>query len=321
MRKTTMIWFAVAAFLILAGCIMFGSVMTVFGWDFTKLSTGNYETKHHEIREDFHAISVNTDTADMTFVRSEDTKCTVECYEQKGVTHCVTVKDGTLVIETVDARKWYEYIGIRFGTPKVTVYLPRTEYTTLFIKESTGDIEMPRDFQFENADLSLSTGDVNFFASASERIKIQTSTGKIRLEHAFAGALDLSASTGGITVSNVICEGDMNLHVSTGKTNLTDLSCRNLTSSGSTGNISLSNVVAAEKLSIKRSTGDISFDRSDAGEIFVQTDTGHVKGSLLTDKVFIAQTDTGTINVPKTQTGGRCEIDTDTGNIKITVES
>ena len=55
----------------------------------------------------------------------------------------------------------------------------------------------------------------------------------------------------------------------------------------------------------------------DAAEIFVETDTGDVKGSLLSEKVFIPKSDTGDIKVPKTVTGGRCEITTDTGDIKI----
>ena len=73
-------------------------------------------------------------------------------------------------------------------------------------------------------------------------------------------------------------------------------------------------------LLIKRSTGDVKFDGSDAAEIFIKTDTGDVTGSLLTDKVFITQTDTGNIDVPKTVNGGRCEISTDTGDIKISVK-
>ena len=50
------------------------------------------------------------------------------------------------------------------------------------------------------------------------------------------------------------------------------------------------------------------------------TDTGDVKGSLLSEKIFIPTTDTGDVDVPKTVTGGRCEITTDTGDIKITVK-
>lgn len=113
------------------------------------------------------------------------------------------------------------------------------------------------------------------------------------------------------------CNGGITVGVSTGKAALTDIACKSVTSSGSTGDIYLKNVIAAEKLSIERSTGNVKFDRSDAAEIFVKTNTGNVTGSLLTDKVFITQTDTGDVSVPKTVTGGRCEIKTDTGDIKI----
>jgi DUF4097 and DUF4098 domain-containing protein YvlB len=81
----------------------------------------------------------------------------------------------------------------------------------------------------------------------------------------------------------------------------------------------LENVIATEKISVERTTGDVKFAFCDAGEIFVKTDTGDVTGSLLTDKVFITETDTGKIHVPKLTTGGRCEISTDTGDIKISI--
>lgn len=82
----------------------------------------------------------------------------------------------------------------------------------------------------------------------------------------------------------------------------------------------MKNVIATEKFSIERSTGDVTFDGADAAEIFVKTDTGDVKGSLLTDKVFITETDTGRVDVPKTTIGGRCEITTDTGDISIEIK-
>ena len=51
----------------------------------------------------------------------------------------------------------------------------------------------------------------------------------------------------------------------------------------------------------------------------MKTDTGKVVGSLLSEKVFIAETSTGKVSVPKTTTGGKCEITTSTGDIKIEV--
>lgn len=319
MRKTTKMWLIIAASLVFAGCIIIGSVMGVLNWDFAKLSLNKYETNKHEVFDNFSAISMNTDTADITFAPSENGSCSVVCYEQEKVTHSVFVKEDTLVIKVVDSRKWYEYIGINFGKPKITVYLPKTDYTGLAIKEDTGDVVMPQGFRFENVDVALSTGDVYFSSSASGLVKIETSTGNIHMEKASAGALDLSASTGEITVSDIACEGDINIQVSTGKTRLTNTVCNNLTADGNTGDIFLEKTIAKGQLRIERSTGDVKFDGCDAAEIAVKTDTGDVSGSLLTDKIFVTKTDTGRVDVPETMTGGKCKIETDTGNIKIKI--
>lgn len=320
MRKTAKIWLVIAASLVFVGLIMFAAVMSEYKWDFSKLSTGKYETNTYEISEEFSNLSMNTDTADIIFALSDDGKCRVECYEEEKAKHSVAVQENTLVIKMIDEKSWYDYIGINFGSPKITVYLPKAEYTSLFINGSTGDIEIPKNFKFEGVDISLSTGDVNFFASASKLIIIKTSTGNICVENTSAGTLDLSASTGRITVSNVICGGDANINVSTGRTNLNNIECKNLTSSGDTGNISLNNVIAAEKFSIKRNTGDVRFDGSDAAEILVETDTGDVTGTFLSEKTFFVETDTGSVDVPESITGGRCEITTDTGDIELDIQ-
>lgn len=320
MSKITKIWLIIAASFVLIGCIIFGGVMTMLKWDFTKLSTDKYETNDYEITEKFKNISIVTDTADIVFLPSENSKTSVSCYEQRNAKHFVAVKDGVLVIEVVDTRKWYEHIGINFSTPKITVYIPQGEYGALFVKSSTGNVEIPKEFKFENIDISESTGNVTNYASASENIIIKTSTGNIRVENVSANTLDLSVSTGGVTVSNVTCEGDVKINVSTGKTNLTDIECRNVVSNGNTGAISLKNVNATENFLIERSTGDVKLDGCDATEISVETDTGDVRGSLLTDKIFIVQTDTGNVDVPKTVTGGKCEITTSTGDINISIK-
>lgn len=320
MRTRTKVWLIIAASLVLIGCILFAGVMSKLKWDFTKLSTVQYEMNAYEISEAFDDISINTDTADITFMLSNDEHCRVECHAEESEKHLVTVKDHALVIEAAPRDNWYDYTGISLGESRITVYLPKTEYASLSINESTGDIEIPKDFSFNNVNISLSTGDVNFNASASEMIQIKTSTGNICVVDISAGALDLSVTTGKVTVSSVTCEGDIAVGVSTGNTYLTDTRCKSMISSGNTGDIYLDNVIAAKKFSIERSTGDVRFENSDATEIFVETRTGYVTGTLLTDKVFIIQTDTGTVDVPKTTDGGRCEIITDTGDIIIKID-
>ena len=320
MKKATKVWLFIAVSLVLIGCIIFVGVMSMFKWDFSKLSTVKYETNNYEISKEFDGISMKTDTADIIFAVSKDGKCRVDCYEEKKAKHSVSIQDGMLAIEVTNNKRWYDYIGLNFDSPKITVYLPKTEYTSLFASGKTGDIKLPDEFAFKNVDVSLSTGAVDVFADVSERIKILTTTGNIRVENISAGTLDLSVSTGKATVSGVTCKGDITVAVTTGNAYLTDIACKSVISSGSTGGISLNNVIAAEKFSINRSTGNIKFGRCDAAEIFAETSTGDVKGNLLTDKMFITKTSVGKIDVPNTTTGGKCEIKTGTGDIEIKID-
>lgn len=317
MGKRIKIWMIAASALILIGCMIIAGVMMMHNWDFSKLSTVPYETNRHTIGEDFRNISIITNVADLVLVPCEGSEPTVVCYEQTKVTHSVAVKDGTLVIEVNDERKWYEYIGINFYTPRITISIPQGEYGALSVTVNTGDVELPRDFTFERMDISTSTGDIDSSASVTEAAKIKTTTGDIRIENLSANALDLSVSTGDVAARSVTCAEQIRINVSTGDATLTDVSCQEIRTTGSTGDILLENVMATERFSIERSTGDVIFNQCDAPELFIQTNTGDVIGSLRSDKVFIAQSNTGDVDVPKTVTGGRCEITTNTGDIQI----
>ncbi len=319
MSKKNKLWIIIAVSLIAVGLLIFSGAMLALDFDFTKLSTVKYETNIYEISEDFSKISIDADTTDVEFVLSNNEQCKIICFEREKVKHSATVKDETLTIGAIDTRKWYDHIGFSFGESKITVYLPKVEYASLLIKGSTGDIAIPKDFEFDTIDISASTGAVECYASASELMRIKLSTGAVRVENVSVGTLDLSVTTGGITASSINCEGDIKVAVSTGKTKLTDISCKDVISSGSTGTIILKNVIAAESFFIERSTGSVIFEGSDAAEIYVKTSTGSVKGTLLSEKVFITETNTGSVNVPRTVTGGKCEIKTGTGNIQIDI--
>lgn len=319
MSKRAKIWLIAAASLVTVGAILFAVVMTVYHWDFSRLSTDRFETNTYEISEKFSDIKVNTDTADILFAASSDHTSRVVCHEGKNVKHSARVQDGTLTVSAADDRKWYEHIGFSFHSPTVTVYLPKTEYASLVIEESTGDITLPKDFTFDSVDLRLSTGHVDCLASSAGRVRIETGTGDIRLQNLSAGELDLTVSTGSVDVQSVSCEGNVGICVSTGDARLTGISCNSIHSGGSTGSITLKNVVTEETISIERSTGDVRLEGCDAGELEIHTDTGNVTGSLLSSKVFIAHSDTGRIAVPETTSGGKCKITTDTGDIRITM--
>ena len=241
------------------------------------------------------------------------------CQEREHTKHSVYVEENQLVIRMVDERRWYHHL-FNFGSDKITVYLPANQYASLSIHTSTGGITIPQDFQFDSIDIATSTGNVENKASATQSMKIKTSTGNIRVENISTTTLDLSVTTGKITATSVTCLGDMNIRVSTGKTYLTQVSCQNMTTNGSTGDVSMRQVVVTDKMSVERSTGDVTFEDCDASDILVVTDTGSVKGTLLSEKVFIAKSDTGRIQVPETTSGGKCKVTTDTGNIKFEIK-
>ena len=188
MKTKTKVWLIMAAFLIIAGIILFATVMMQNAWDFDSLSTEKYETNSYNITDDFHSLSVNTDTADVIILPSDDGACLVECYESESNNHRVMVSDSTLMITSAEGKSWYDNIGISFSSPKITVYLPEKEYSSLTITESTGDISV--------SDL-IFNGD----------IEISVSTGETELSDVFCNDLISDGSTGEVTLKNVIAEG------------------------------------------------------------------------------------------------------------------
>lgn len=319
MSKATKICLITASALVILGLAIFVSAMTLNGWNFDKLTTVKFETNTYVITESFSNISVNSDDADILFAQSDDQTCKVVCKENPKVRHSVSVKSETLLIDVSDERVWYDYINITTKNPEITICLPENVYSKLVIKEHTGDIFLPGYLKFDSIDISASTGDINCNACAYGNIKVNLSAGSIQIANTSSGTLELAVTTGKVTVDSADCKGNITIDVSTGEVNMTNIKCTDLTSRGSTGNIVLTGVTADEKIHLERSTGNISLNGCDAADIFLKTTTGNVTGRLLSDKIFTVESHTGKIEVPQTVTGGKCDITTDTGDVKIEI--
>lgn len=309
----------IALTLLIVGGMIFVSIMTYHGWDFSKLDSGSYETENHEISEPFSAISISTDVADVKILPSADGKVKVSCFENIKMKHSVSIADGTLKIELCDERAWYDHIGLFFTKQTVTVYLPEAEYGSLNITASTGEVSVPCDFKFLSIGIDAVTADINCEASAEESITVSATTGDIILKNASANSVSLSVTTGDIKASAVSCTTVFQAKCSSGDIELSGVSCRDLISTGSTGNIKLSGVISSGDFRVERGTGDITLDRCDGAELHIKTTTGDVCGTLLTDKTFLARASTGDVTVPENTSGGRCEINTKTGDIIISI--
>ena len=243
-------WLIAALLLVIIGIFALMLIGFITDWDLSKLGTGSYQTNTYDITDDFNKLSFETETADIVFLPSEDGKCKVICYESENLKSSVSVADDTLTVKNVDTRKWYQHIGINFESPKITVYLPKEDYAALTIDESTGDVEIPKDFKFGSIGISVSTGDVTCYASSEGDIQIESSTGRVYLENVTAKSLCISLSTGNVTVKNSTFDGDVSVKLSTGNTELSHVSCKNVVTDGSTGDITLTDTTVSEKLTI-----------------------------------------------------------------------
>lgn len=317
------------------------AVVTVFVLSLLLLSscsTIDFEKKSFEVSGDFSILTIDADTEQINILPAADGICKVVCTDSSKQYHSVEEVDGALEIKSVDERRWFEKISF-LEERSITVYLPRDIYTSLFIDSHTGDIVIAEGCTFEHINVNLSTGDVRCRASANNVIGINTSTGDIDLSNSAAASFELTATTGkvvimnancnesviktntgDIDVSDFDCEGKLEVSVTTGRVSLTNVNAGSLSSNGDTGDIILNSVLVDDKMLIKRDTGDVGFDKCDAGEVEIITDTGDVKGSFLTEKIIFAETDTGRVDVPKLTSGARCDITTDTGDIKVTIE-
>lgn len=345
MKMKVFYWICALLVILLAGVLLYNAI-----WG------APFVDNTYEPQGEIANIVLDTNTADVKILPAEDGVCRVVCHERENQKHSVTVEDGTLFVRVVDERKWYEHLG-EFGQATLTLYLPSTEYASLKVKESTGDIDLAAAFTFGEMDIYVSTGNVTSRASAVGHVKIRTSTGHVLFENASAHSLEISVSTGSVTLSSVRTEEYVYLRASTGDVMIDDLTCESLVSEADTGDIEINgaNVTArlfverstgrvsvenasagemsltastgnvslqsckAETLAVTTSTGDVTLFDSDADAITIEASTGDVRGTLLTDKIFIVQTSTGRVRVPDTTAGGVCRVTTSTGDIEFEI--
>lgn len=319
MNTKLILTLVIAAGLIFLGITVVIVGFSMSGFDIKKLTTDPEVTNYVTIDQDFDSIRVDATTADLKILPSTDGKCKIDLVERKNLYFMPSVENGTLTVNEVDDRKWYEHIGISWGNMSITLYLPKEQYNSLTVELTTGKAEIDSAFEFCKVDVKATTGSVKCEAKVTESLAIKCTTGLIYVSGAEVDTLSLKASTGAIELCKSTCR-TLEVEATTGSIKLSEVSgTGDFDVEATTGKISLSDVVTEGDLTIEADTGDVTFKRCDAANLSITTDTGDVEGSLLTSKVFFYETDTGDVDLPRTTEGGKCNIETDTGDITITL--
>ncbi len=279
MKKRNKLLLITALCLIGAGILTCTGVMAVLGFDFTKLDNSEVIENKYEYTQSINDIVIDTDTADINILPSENGKTRVICMEDNNDKHSVSLSNGRLLISSKD-KMWYEYLtAFDFRSPEITIYLPPKSYNALSIDCSTGDINI-EDSGFAIMEIDVSTGDIILNNITSNHIEIESATGDAKLyDTNVLKEINIETSTGHIELNSTLCEGSMEFETS---------------------------------------TGHITFNNSDALTINAETSTGDITGTLLTGKTFYTESSTGDVKVPYT-TGSPCNLETSTGDIIISI--
>jgi len=254
-------------------------------------------TKIYTIEEKYNDIKIEGKNFDINIYLSTNNENKIVYVENKKVTVNSTVVDGVLIIGQNDNRKFYDKL-FDFSNHEINLYLSKQFINSLNIKSSTSEIEVGNGFTFNNVEINNSTGDIEFKANVSSNLDVKNSTGDIKIENNNIG-------------------GIVNVETKTGDIELKNVNCNKLDIKVSTGDTELINVLVATDFNMNGSTGDVRFDGFDASNIYLTVKTGDVEGTILSNKIFIARSETGSVKVPETLTGGVCKILTSTGNIRI----
>ena len=339
MKKIKLIVILVAVICLVAGGALSCAALAMVGFDVHKLQSEEYEEVTFPVDEAFSAIEIEDSGCDVELIRSEDGTCKVVCDDSEKVYHTVQVTDGVLTVRQTDERRWYEHIGLWFGTRRVRIYLPADRYDRLTASVGSGNVTVPAGFTFRTGTVECGSGNIVFDAAAEETftlscssgnvlgnggtfgdLTVQSNSGNIVLSDIGTKGLSVGASSGNVRLNHVRVEGVLSMRAASGSLSMEQVRAASLSVEATSGDVRLSDVLISGHLAARVNSGNIRMTRCDAETLYLGAVSGNISGSLLSGKTFVTQTSSGSVRVPGSSVGGRCEIVTSSGNIRVTVE-
>ena len=299
---------------LMAAVVLLGAVLGGCDSEFqnpAQEATQLQESTHcFSIAETFRALEVESVVSDVRLLPSVDGSCSVVCSETSGLSHSAAVEVDTLVIREEGER------SISEETTEILVFLPQPEYDSLNVTTETGSVDVTMDFAFSDVSIRTVTGEAAYRGAADGSMSLESESGRVLITGVSPKELSVKTESGSIIAQSVLVQEDLNIQTVTGDLTLANVTCKNATAAFTTGQVILEQVLAEGELQLTGESGDVTLTGCDATALEIQTTTGSVTGTLLTDKSFLTTTETGEVNVPDT-TGGTCHVTTESGNIDI----
>lgn len=257
-------------------------------------------TRTFEIIEAFDIAEINTSSVPVEILSAEGDTALVEYVGFDDAEVTAEVRGNVLYAEVDTGAVLSLQLFSGVADEKLSIYLPEREYDAVHAMTSSGKITA--------------------HGISAVKLKLDTTSGSIRVTDAECGELALTSTSGGIHAEGVRVEDEAAVEASSGGVHLTSLTCGELDAATSSGSVHLKDTLADDVITVKTSSGSVELNSCDAARLSISTTSGSVRGSLLTPKAFDAHSVSGSIDVPTNTAGGECRISTTSGSVRMEIE-
>ena len=307
MKKTLCI---LAVLLVIAGgVLMLATFPTMLA---ERKANDQYAVLSEDLKDRYDAVEIHAVNVDVTVTNAGDGQPAVDAKTDPAFRVNIESKDGKLMIEEVDLRKWYQKIGIFSPKPgKIEVRLADGEYSDLNVESDNGDIVIKVDLHDMRAlsfgDISTNTvnGDTDInLLTVSGIVLSKSKNGNINLVigHDPAEGLPWTSLVSGMTTNG----------------NITDQSVAG-TKSFTTGNGRITSTGRFGMLYAKTVNGDIELNSVLGDKVNAESVNGAIKAILLKPMNYVTSSKNGRVTVPKETGESPFVASTVNGNITIEI--
>ena len=195
-----------------------------------------------------------------------------------------------------------------------------TSSANISAQSTKGDVSAENVLAENEMKIEATSGDIRLLCVRSGELTVGSVSGDISIDKASSFGLIARSTNGDMAIRNVISETDISVSAVNGDVKLSGIKARDVVSSSVNGDIAFTSVTATGSIRISNQNGDIHLTESDAGDLTLKTTSGDISGTLLTEKIFSATALSGSVSVPHTSSGGRCEAKTLSGDITLRIK-
>jgi DUF4097 and DUF4098 domain-containing protein YvlB len=147
-------------------------------------------------------------------------------------------------------------VSINMANPRLEIDLPRSYAGAVKLDSSSGEINMNEYAEWSAATLISASGDVRFQAGIKcENLKIETSSGTVRLGDADANSINIKSASGDMRMNELRANGDIVLKSSSGTMRSSNITAVNLKIESLSGDINIGDVTVVGNADISSSSG------------------------------------------------------------------